>query len=56
MPIEIKELIIRAVAEPGPQDALANAQNRAVDADANEALIQACVKEVLKILKQSRER
>jgi hypothetical protein len=56
MPIEIKELIIRAVADPVPHDAPANSQNRPADADADSALIAACVKEVLKIIKQSKER
>ncbi len=55
MPVEIKELIIRAVAiqdPPGPPDA-ATPEIPPVD---TAAIIAACVKEVLKILQQSKDR
>ena len=54
MPVEIKELVIRAIAQssdhPLAQD---------VDEDSRmdkQALIEACVREVLRILKRSEER
>jgi hypothetical protein len=58
MPVEIKELVIRAVVdldsgrgrEPGDAG-----QGQATGAD-REKLVQACVRQVLRILEKSRER
>ena len=58
MPVEIKELIIRAVvtADSGPTDQTSGPE-RDLDADLDrEAIIQACVKQVLRILKKKEER
>ena len=53
MPIEIRELVIRAVVDPsqtaGPSDPSAPETD-------HEALIQACVDETLRILRRERER
>lgn len=55
MPVEIKELIIRAVAEPG--GAGGEAEREAAEPDRErQAIVEACVKQVLRILKRSRER
>lgn len=55
MPVEIKELVIRAVAtadRPGvqPVEALRMGEQE------KEALIEACVRQVLKILKKTKDR
>ena len=58
MPVEIKELIIRAVvtADTGPTDPRSRPA-RDPDADLDrEAIIQAVVKQVLRILKKKEER
>ncbi|MGZ4968104.1 MAG: DUF5908 family protein [Methylobacter sp.] len=55
MPVEIRELVIRAVVKdeakqtPDAETALAQPQNQ-------QALIEECVKQVLKILKRKQER
>jgi hypothetical protein len=55
MPVEIKELVIRAVVEPGYQQS-----SRASDDETStlpqREFVQACVREVLRILKRSEER
>lgn len=59
MPVEIKELVIRAIAEPaGPPSAASRpaAPPATIGRDNREAIIQACVKRVLRILERSRER
>ena len=55
MPVEIKELIIRAVVtkEDDSQSTSVPSQTAVDDPD---AMIAACVKQVLRILKQSQER
>jgi hypothetical protein len=55
MPVEIRELIIRATVTPEPEDAppVSQAQPRPPD---TEAMIQECVKQVLRILKKKEER
>ena len=54
MPVEIKELVIRAVVtEEKKEGAEASATP---ENDDQQALIDACVRKVLKILKQSSER
>jgi hypothetical protein len=67
MPVEIRELIIRAYVEPRPRDkrdqevAPVCGPEQAQDegqgqAQGQDAVVQACVKQVLQILKRSRER
>lgn len=54
MPIEIRELVIRAVVEPSPHDP---ADAPAADGDEDRTrLVQQCVDEVLKVLRRERER
>lgn len=55
MPVEIKELIIRAVvAKDGESQGISSPSQAPLDDP--DAIIAACVKQVLKILKQSQER
>ncbi|HEX3349522.1 MAG TPA: DUF5908 family protein [Acetobacteraceae bacterium] len=53
MPIEIKELIIRAVVDPGVADENAEARPATAGRD---ALVQACVDATLRILRRAKER
>ncbi len=55
MPVEIKELIIRAVAVGERVDGLENSLEQSEITD-KEAIIEECVRQVLKILKKSKER
>ena len=55
MPIEIKELIIRAIAVEKPEDGKDDS-DRDTSPEPDDAVVQACVRQVLNILKQSRER
>jgi len=55
MPVEIRELIIRAVTTLEPHDSESAPQAQASDED-REALIQECVRQVLRILKKREER
>lgn len=52
MPIEIRELVIRAVVEPPPREP----GGEALGEDQHSLLIQKCVDEVLKKLRRERER
>jgi hypothetical protein len=54
MPVEIKELVIRAVVEPADAPPSRRTDDT-LDSD-NQALVEACVKEVLRILKRAEER
>jgi hypothetical protein len=57
MPIEIRELVIRARVDPGDDRPVAsNSMPAARDMEWQEELVQACVKEVLRILEDKRER
>ena len=60
MAIEIRQLVIRAVVEAGPRPEAAARQPPPPPADqadrSNEALLAACVREVLRELRRSRER
>ena len=61
MPVEIKELVIRAVVGPAPRDEDGMAASPAAAATppegaAPEALVQECVRQVLRILARDRER
>jgi Family of unknown function (DUF5908) len=54
MPVEIRELIIRAVVDPHKVDERSHASNGpAFDRD---ALVQDCVDETLRILRREKER
>ena len=55
MPVEIKELVIRAVAQSSDHP-VRQTGNEGHHAMTNQSLIEACVKEVLRILKRSEER
>ncbi len=55
MPVEIKELVIRAVVESGERSG--SGQRIPPDPAAGEdAIVDACVRQVMKILKKSKER
>ena len=54
MPVEIRELVIRAIAEP-PAVERDEGPGPALDADAQALLIQACVAEVMRQLRRSQE-
>ena len=55
MPVEIRELVIRAVATKSADEAQEVAPAQAAD-DEREAIIQECVRQVLRILQKSKER
>ena len=55
MPVEIKELIIRAVTTPAREDEHAQPVNSS-SAEDREAIIQECVRQVLSILRKVEER
>ena len=55
MAVEIKELVIRAVAEPAREQEVTTPGDQPERGD-QRALVEACVKEVLRILKKSKER
>lgn len=54
MPVEIKELIIRAVSDQGTGQSESNESRPRVSSET--AMIEACVKQVLRILKKEKER
>ncbi len=60
MPVEIKELVVRAVVQAEGQGAPAPAADQmarvALSEDEKEAMLEACVKEVLRTLRRSKER
>jgi hypothetical protein len=57
MPIEIRELVIRARVDPDDDwPVTSDSAPAARDFDRQEELVQACVKEVLRILEDKRER
>ncbi len=61
MPVEIRELIIRAVATRSAEDSAEQEQleerlRRSEPADDTQAIIQECVRQVLRILQQNKER
>jgi hypothetical protein len=53
MPVEIRELIIRAVVDARQPDATTTAPASETD---REALVQACVSETLRVLRRQKER
>ena len=61
MPVEIRELIIRAVATRNAENSEEQEQpeerlRRPEPADDTQAIIQECVRQVLRILQQNKER
>ncbi len=60
MPVEIKELVIKAVATMTPEDDKNDENDEKLSqkkpVDDKEAIIQACVEQVLKVLKRKKER
>lgn len=57
MPVEIKELVVRAVVRPAASGGEDRPPSGGAGADAErEAILQACVREVLGILRKSKER
>lgn len=56
MPVEIRELVIRAVVNSDHEPPKAKADGRHVDEQAIEAIVEECVRQVLKILKKSGDR
>ena len=56
MPIEIRELVIRARVNPGDERPAARPAPAARETPGNEEMIQACVREVLRVLEDRRER
>lgn len=55
MPVEIKELVIKTVAMSEPTGSSPNAP-RSLTPEEKEAIIDECVKQILRILKKSQER
>lgn len=55
MPVEIKELVIRAIAEPGGESDETTRTVEELDGGRT-AIVEACVREVLRIMKRSKER
>jgi hypothetical protein len=61
MPVEIRELVIRAVATSAPEDSEQpqdpeGSPRAQVSVDDTHAIIQECVRQVLKILQKKKER
>ena len=60
MPIEIRELVIRATVDPGSSGGAAHSPAASTSArssaTAGDDLVQTCVREVMRILEDKRER
>lgn len=59
MPVEIRELVIRAIAREkseDDEDAESESPLLAGSMDSNEPIIQECVRQVLRILRKEKER
>jgi hypothetical protein len=56
MAIEIKELVIRAVAVQEKEEAATNAKQHALSEEAIEAIIEQCTQQILKILERKNAR
>jgi len=55
MPVEIKELVIRAVVTQQPEEDSTMSSSPAAAAD-RQMIVEECVREVLRVLKSSKER
>lgn len=55
MPVEIRELVIRATVEPGSEKNESADKARSA-AEANGTIVSECVEQVLEILRKERER
>lgn len=55
MPVEIRELVIRAVTSSESESPESQPVNRGESED-REAIVEACVKQVMRILKKTKER
>jgi len=58
MPVEIRELVIRAVAAEKPEDEDETQESPLLTGsmDGTEAIVQECVRQVLRILRKEKER
>jgi len=56
MPVEINELVVRAVVPAEGQDQAPSWAPATLSEEEKEALLEACVKEVLKVLRSAKER
>ncbi len=58
MPVIIKELVINAIVDPNerPAEPAPSSASAVVTADAQQKLVQQCVRQVLAILKEKTER
>ncbi len=56
MPVEIRELVIKAVAESGREESTPPSQDDVQQNQQQSEVVEACVKEVLRILKRTQER
>ncbi len=56
MPVEIKELVIRAVVAPPEADSVLEESAEPETVAQQEALVAACVREVLRLLDRAKER
>jgi len=56
MPVEIRELVIRAVIAPGEGSNASASEGDDTADNQQDALVQACVRQVLDILKKEKER
>ncbi|WP_298740424.1 DUF5908 family protein [uncultured Chitinophaga sp.] len=56
MPVEIKELVIKAVVNENGNNAAASATAAGQDSGSQDAIIKLCVDKVLEILKDQKER
>ena len=56
MPVEIKELVIKAVVNEDGNKGAASASSSKEDGGSQEATIKLCVEKVLEVLKEQKER
>lgn len=56
MPVEIRELVIRAVVSGDQEAPQAPSAGKPLDAEAIDLIVEECVRQVLKVLKTSGER
>ena len=57
MPVEIRELVIRAIVSSDSESSQSQApESQPVELGEREAIIEACVKQMMRILKKTKER